>query len=260
MEDKPPFPSLTSALLLCVALFIIEQLMMAVGVDLRGVLGLTDMQIVGLAVLLSYGILLSSALALQGRSYRQLFHESTHDPRVVLGVVTLPVLMLVPAVLVLSGWINMLVTAVFPTSAWEADAFEQMANGSFASVLMGVVLAPVLEEMLFRGVILRGFLQRYPPPVAIVHSAAIFGLAHLNVYQFCGAMFIGLLLGWLYERTRSLWPCILLHAGYNSAVLWMSLPDGSGKEMGEALTSGSGVLAALLLALWAGHRLRTRLG
>ena len=40
----------------------------------------------------------------------------------------------------------------------------------------------------------------------------------MNIYQFVVGLLLGTLAGWLYERARSLWPCILLHAAYNTAV------------------------------------------
>jgi membrane protease YdiL (CAAX protease family) len=116
----------------------------------------------------------------------------------------------------------------------------------------------VLEEMLFRGVILRAFLRRYPAGIAIVHSSAIFGLAHLNLYQFLVGLMLGLLLGWLYERTRSLWPCIALHGAYNSAVTF--LPPSSRADEGGLLVllwvgAGVGAVAWLGRTLgWPGGR------
>jgi membrane protease YdiL (CAAX protease family) len=91
-------------------------------------------------------------------------------------------------------------------------------SASVVSTLFGCVGAPVLEEMLFRGVILRSFLRQHSRTAAILWSSAIFAIAHLNVYQAATALAIGIVCGWLYERCRSLWPCILLHALYNSLV------------------------------------------
>ncbi|WP_343038608.1 CPBP family intramembrane glutamic endopeptidase [Pandoraea morbifera] len=95
--------------------------------------------------------------------------------------------------------------------------------GAFAMVCL---IAPFVEEMLYRGIILRSFLRQYPAGTAIAHSAAVFGLAHLNVYQFVVALIIGLIIGKMYERTRSLVPGILLHMFYNTSVvvLTMHLP------------------------------------
>ena len=75
-----------------------------------------------------------------------------------------------------------------------------------------------VEEMLCRGVILRSFLRQYGRWPAIVGSALLFGVSHMNIYQCVAGFITGVVLGWLYERTRSLWPCILLHASYNTAV------------------------------------------
>lgn len=99
--------------------------------------------------------------------------------------------------------------------------FERMVKGPGAFVTV-CLLAPVVEEMLFRGIILRSFLHQYPSRPAIAGSAFIFGLAHLNLYQFVTAFLFGLVAGWLYERSRSLWPPILLHAACNftSVVAW----------------------------------------
>ncbi len=73
------------------------------------------------------------------------------------------------------------------------------------------VAAPFLEEMLFRGIILKFLLKKYPPRTAIIFSALIFGAYHLNPWQFVGATLIGLYLGYIYWRTGSLFYPVLLH-------------------------------------------------
>jgi membrane protease YdiL (CAAX protease family) len=88
----------------------------------------------------------------------------------------------------------------------------------------------VLEEMLFRGLVLRSFLQQYPRWASILGSACIFGFAHLNIYQFIVGTIVGLILGWLYERSRSLWPCILLHGAYNSSLTMLYFSGGAEKQ------------------------------
>ena len=73
--------------------------------------------------------------------------------------------------------------------------------------------------MFFRGILLRGMLRRYARADATVYSAFVFGVAHLNIYQFVIAFAIGLFAAALYCRTRSLWPGIVLHAGLNTGVM-----------------------------------------
>jgi hypothetical protein len=93
-----------------------------------------------------------------------------------------------------------------------------MGAEGMAITLIVCVIAPVVEEMFFRGIVLRSFLHRYDRARSIWGSALLFGAAHLNVYQFFVALLVGGLSGWLYERGRSLLPCIALHVAFNTAV------------------------------------------
>lgn len=93
-------------------------------------------------------------------------------------------------------------------------------NQYFGVALLTRVMAmPVLEELLFRGVILNGLLGSRRPWVAIGQSALLFGLIHFNPAQSLSAGLAGVLLGWLYYRTRSLGLCIGLHALNNGLIL-----------------------------------------
>ena len=120
--------------------------------------------------------------------------------------------------LLTAGVLSMFVYLLFPISSEESSMFAEMMAPGIVPFLSTCVLAPVLEEMLFRGVILRSFLLQYSRTKAILASSLIFGIAHMNVYQLATAFAIGIVAGWLYERCRSLWPCILLHAAYNAFV------------------------------------------
>lgn len=79
------------------------------------------------------------------------------------------------------------------------------------------LLAPVLEELLFRGAI-QGLLQRtlQRPRVAIVIASLIFGVVHMNPAQIPFAFLLGMMFGWLYYRTGSLLPGIVGHVLNNS--------------------------------------------
>src|SRR5947207_2030568 len=79
----------------------------------------------------------------------------------------------------------------------ELEMFIEMVSGGAISVITLCVIAPFVEEMLFRGLFLRGFLFNYSPARSIVLASLLFGLAHLNVYQFVVASILGLLSGWL---------------------------------------------------------------
>lgn len=96
------------------------------------------------------------------------------------------------------------------------------------------ILAPLAEEVVFRGAILRtllGIMSKKNHWVAILISAAIFGVVHANLAQFVNALLMGLLLGWMYYRTGSLVPGILLHWVNNTMayVLANIMPQSDGK-------------------------------
>ncbi|SDX67670.1 CPBP family intramembrane glutamic endopeptidase [Hymenobacter psychrophilus] len=99
---------------------------------------------------------------------------------------------------------------------WFQTSFERMARQPAAAMLFGGIAIPVLEEVLFRGLILQGLLRQRRPWVAIGQQALLFGLVHFNPAQSLNAFFLGLLLGWLCYRTGSLLVCIGIHALNNS--------------------------------------------
>jgi uncharacterized protein len=70
---------------------------------------------------------------------------------------------------------------------------------------------------------LRGFLQNYSPKKAIIWSSVLFGLLHLNPWQFIPAVVLGIFIGWIYWKTESLLPCIFIHFVANSSSVIVSL-------------------------------------
>lgn len=101
--------------------------------------------------------------------------------------------------------------------------FEEVMKRPIGYVVIGI-LAPFAEEVVFRGAILRkllGMMDEKRHWVAIAISALVFGLVHLNIPQGIHAFLIGLLLGWMYYRTRSILPGILFHWVNNSVAFIM---------------------------------------
>jgi len=92
-----------------------------------------------------------------------------------------------------------------------------------------VIVAPLTEEILFRGQFLRGFLDRYPAGVAIGLSAALFSVMHMNPVQAPATFLLGILAGWLYYRTRSVWPAIAAHF-VNNAFPALALASGASQQ------------------------------
>ena len=127
----------------------------------------------------------------------------------------------------LLAWLAVLsVSFIAPSQLFE-DMIPTEMPGQTAAALSAVmshplgllvvgILAPVSEEMVFRGAILRRLLSCYASPwLAIAVSAFLFGLVHGNAPQFVHAMVIGMLLGWLYWRTGSILPGLVVHRANN---------------------------------------------
>lgn len=107
-------------------------------------------------------------------------------------------------------------TNLIPMPEIMERMLAMLAKKDIWTFVMVGITGPILEETLFRGIILDGFLKRYKPGKAIFWSAFLFGLFHLNPWQFIPGFTIGLILGYIYYRTRSLIPVILVHVVNNS--------------------------------------------
>lgn len=78
-----------------------------------------------------------------------------------------------------------------------------------------IVIGPIFEEILFRGIMLNGLVKKYSNKMAIITSSIIFGLVHFNIYQFSMAFLFGLFLAFLYLKTHSIILCIFAHIFHN---------------------------------------------
>ncbi len=95
------------------------------------------------------------------------------------------------------------------------DAMEKAMASIFEDKIFGFLMvamaAPILEEVLFRGIILKHLLKKVAPWTAIILTAVAFGFFHLNPWQFMYATTLGILLGYMYWKTNSLFYPILIH-------------------------------------------------
>jgi membrane protease YdiL (CAAX protease family) len=108
-----------------------------------------------------------------------------------------------------------------PMPEWIKLQFDAAFKNDAPTFLSVVIVAPFAEEWLCRGVILKGLLRHYSPREAIIWSAVLFGVLHMNPWQAIPAFCIALAIGWIYWRTRSLWPCIFMHTVNNSIAFLM---------------------------------------
>ncbi len=87
--------------------------------------------------------------------------------------------------------------------------------GTAFTVVLLVVIAPIAEEVVFRGVLLSAFRARWGDVAGITVSAAIFSAVHLNPYSFLPLFVLGASMGALFVKSRSLWTAVIAHAAFN---------------------------------------------
>lgn len=110
--------------------------------------------------------------------------------------------------LIPSSWLQELMPEL-PNTAEKA--FDLVLKDRWGYFIVGL-LAPLSEELVFRGAILRELLKwKENPWIGIIISAMLFSLVHMNPVQMPHAFLVGILLGWLYYRTNSIIPGVTWH-------------------------------------------------
>ncbi len=140
---------------------------------------------------------------------------------------------------------------------WNAVVFGRMVRHPLG-VLALVLVGPFMEELVFRMGIQRHLMRhRMHPWVAIAVSSVIFGVVHGNPAQVPGAILFGVVLGWLYWRSGTIWMSIAAHV-FNNLVgvvmIWLTGTDSTLLDLCGG--AGTAVLCALvaLLGVYAVYR------
>ena len=149
------------------------------------------------------------------------------------GLACAAMLVVVPLTLLVMSGVVALLSKFFGLTpkAQEAITFIKHHPPSWQLAVIGftaVVLAPLAEEALFRGVLYTTLKQRGFPRLALWGSAALFGAIHCNLAAFLPLCFLALVFTWLYERTGNLLAPIVAHMVFNAvnfAALVLDLPE-----------------------------------
>ena len=104
-------------------------------------------------------------------------------------------------------------------------------NSPIWFVIVGVIFAPLIEEAFFRGFLFQGFRAHYGWVKGAIISAVIFGAVHLDPVAFIPAVVLGFVLAYIYHRTNSIWPGVILHFlingfGFLSYYILTQIPGG----------------------------------
>jgi len=168
--------------------------------------------------LFQFGIFLAIVLALSGGSRERLALRPPRSWKRTAGLAT---------VVFFVSWIGLgLLDKLFHGGQEQAltpDRWQPKHAAAFAANFLVIALvAPFVEELLFRGI---GFhlLQRFGDTAAIVVTGLAFGLYHGLVNALPILMLFGIALAWLRSRTRSVYPGMLVHAAFNAVALVVSV-------------------------------------
>ncbi|MCK7558856.1 CPBP family glutamic-type intramembrane protease [Chitinophaga sedimenti] len=109
---------------------------------------------------------------------------------------------------------------LLPVPSFLAVSFATVQADNVLSIMGSALLLPVLEEVLFRGIVLNGLVKKHPPAYALLQSSLIYAVATLNPAYMLPKFLLGLLCGLFYLRThRGLYASILIHLVYNIGVV-----------------------------------------
>jgi CAAX protease family protein len=209
------------AILVIVLQFLIARIFLVIGLPFLSEnhwLPLTILQVVSGLISAQAGAILA------GLSIRRLL---THARLQLL--LLLPLAVASFGILILASELGNILNAIKPIPSEYIDVINELFSQNVWGVLIAVAVAtPIIEELVFRGVILEGLRTRYPARTAVIVSAVLFGLMHGIPWAMVNAFLLGLFLGWLMVKTGSLQLCIVAHALYNGIDFaisrWVQLP------------------------------------
>lgn len=107
------------------------------------------------------------------------------------------------------------------------DFFNFENNSAFKAyyILKVLLLAPIYEEILYRGIFQEKLIEKYKPALAIILSSLFFSLGHLDPNIYFKAFLIGLVLGYVYYKTKNLTYVIIIHFLINLVTLFFAEPN-----------------------------------
>jgi len=119
--------------------------------------------------------------------------------------------------------------AIFKLFGSEVDGFRQQMDhieifgdnsfGYITLIFTAFVIAPVIEEAMFRGFILPGLMKHFTPLSSVLITSLLFSVLHFEFLSIIPLFIIGSILGWLYIKQKSIYGCLMFHAINNGIAL-----------------------------------------
>ncbi len=175
--------------------------------QLSGVLYESAMLFTAVSGLLAIGVILLFYRIRRKKLGDALWLRRVEGPGLLSGAVLAPALYLAVTVAMMAlpeAWLDS-----------YAEASSGVSGGGVIGIVAVVLVAPVVEEFIFRGLIMTRLAQAMPGWLAAALSAAIFGLCHGHPVWFAYTFVLGVLFGLMDLRLGSIWPSILAHMVFN---------------------------------------------
>jgi membrane protease YdiL (CAAX protease family) len=212
MEIKA-YPKIKNAILLCLLFLGIQTVLGLIFGFLIGIFGISSESTffgVGNIVLNSFAFFVVILIGV--KKSKQKLNEIFKFANISLDY-WLAIIVFMPGFVIMLSEVDNILTYFLPMPGFLQDTFELITVKQLfiVSIFLVGIIPGLAEEMLFRGIILNGFAKNYSNKKAILISALLFGIIHLNPWQFVTAFIIGVVSAWIRIQTKSIILCIYMH-------------------------------------------------
>ena len=219
--DYVKYPKIKNAILLCL---LIVGIQLIVGLLVGIILGLLDYTtqsvFYGIGIIVVQILSFATIIIIGWKKSKTSFNHIFRFNQISISLWIYTILFSFGFIILLSE-IDNVFNFILPMPAILNDSFNEIfinQNIFVAFILIGIIPA-FTEEMTFRGLFITGFSKNYSIKKSIIVGALLFGLIHLNPWQFTTAFIIGLFSGWLFYKTESILLCIYIHLFNNTICL-----------------------------------------
>jgi membrane protease YdiL (CAAX protease family) len=207
------YPSIKNSILLCL-LFLGIQIGVGIIIGLLPLiiksfdLSLLTGIVTGLGNLISLGIVIFIGARKSKRKFNDIFKFNK-----VSSFLWFAIIVFMIGFVIVTSELDNLVNFILPMPEMFRDVFEALMTKQlfvFSIIVIGIIPG-LMEEMFFRGLVLDGLNRNYTKRKAIIISALLFGVIHLNPWQFYSGFIIGLISAWICLNTNSILLSIFIH-------------------------------------------------
>jgi membrane protease YdiL (CAAX protease family) len=218
MENKI-YPTIKNSILLCLLFLGIQLVLGLLTGVFRILFSLSDGSLAMSILTILIGIIPFGTVLLIGfKKTKRKFNEVFKFNRVSAFLWIATIVFTTGFVVVISE-IDNLLNYILPMPEWFRSMFDTLMAGQIfiiSIIIIGIIPA-FTEELFFRGLILDGLKNNYSKRKAILISALLFGIVHLNPWQFVGGFIIGIISAWICIETNSILLSIYIHF-FNNAL------------------------------------------